>query len=359
MPAQDEHASYEYSEDEQVIDTDDEPTYAGAVKIDPKLKDKQRKKLGQEKKEKKAGRPVTTRLARLARSIGATDALKVIEQMSGRRPDGLSNAERVLQGKRPLGRPKKACQAELDVAKNDSQNAYGTMTSSQATEKSTAPLPTDSRNVQGTTTSSQVAEKSTATLPTPTPSPPHADKNKEIPAHLAELGKTGLERNLKRAESGRKKRGRPAGVKNRPKPVLDGAKSESAKAESSGSDDLGATTRKDEGYHTHSPEKDGTKSTSSGEDMEGAEAKEAVSTAVRCAGGPSHEGADAKETTNIRCAGPPANESIEAKDADTTNVECAGGPSREAEMGTTENKEKGAHGDSYMAPQKEQNCAQQ
>jgi hypothetical protein len=323
MPARDEHASYEYSEDERVIDTDDEPTYAGAVKVDPKLKAKQRKKLGQEKKEKKAGRPVTTRLARLARSLGATDALREIEKMTGRRPDGLSNAERVLQGKRPLGRPKKV-QAELDVAKNDSQNAYGTMTSSQATEKSTAPSPTFSRNVQGTTTSSQVAEKSTATLPTPTPSPPHADKKKDIPAHLAELGKTGLERNLKRAESGRKKRGRPAGVKNRPKPVLDGAKSEPAKADSLGSDYLEATTRNDEGYHTHSPDKDGTKFTSSGEEMEGAEAKEAGSTADKCAGGPSLEGAEARE-------------------AETTNVQYAGGLSREHEPQPSETKERKLH----------------
>lgn len=201
------------SEDESV---EREEEYLGAVKTKP----------ARQRKRDNAGKQKSARRA-------PSEGLTTISRQRGPTAGAVENERRLADGKRPLGRPKKV-QPDLNATKEDSgteeiTRAAGEENVVESVEIRPSPSP------QKTAVENAAAMVPHTGFMGQTLAGPHMDRYAQpAPAKQKGAHTTGYLANLERETNGEKKRGRPLGVKNKPKPTPQGTTQDSTKLEVAG-----------------------------------------------------------------------------------------------------------------------------
>lgn len=211
----------EIGERDQDTSSDEEANYPGAVKKAPALRKMKRRKAAHKRVNAEMPRPQN---------------LEAPARQKGETLGAAKNALRLAEGKSARGRPKKD-KSDLGLVKQDTarEMAQGVMGEATGAEKAVAPPKTPSLKTgqikNGAASSARRrGEIAGETLRAAT----LEDGKVGGPLAKPKFTPGGFERNLQREKEGMRKRGRPLGVKNKPKPALQGAKQDSAPVEASG-----------------------------------------------------------------------------------------------------------------------------
>lgn len=222
VPGQERNVSDDEEEAEDSSDTDDEAyyieRYPGAVKKDPALR---------KRKRTEPPKPVASKRPRKEPTATPMNRDTLL--------DGAArNAARVAQGAKPRGRPKKIT-PDLDAASDEPATAEdaGGRTWEAFSESAGRERSPRLASEEASSKAPQLAGPSSSLQQQPHPAMAAVSAPVRHSASLPPAS-SGFQRNLDREMSGKPKRGRPLGVKNKPKPALDSMEADSVNGERAG-----------------------------------------------------------------------------------------------------------------------------